>query len=290
MTANAISLNQRRDYSGPATKAELTNFEIISLITGLSAAEVITQIRVSGGLKKKELASAIIGAVSGYNLGRWTFSRTRPSCDSKEITRRLGIPAFGPQIGREIVQQTLDGNLLMANGQTQPLAANSSLEALERVAAAMPEDRQTWIPAIRGRTDVFLALPRIVTSKDLDAVCKSVRALLARLAHDRYAVENTDFQVAMYPHFIAKWLSEHRQLASQAFPGFQGVHYTRDPTEDPRMAWLRTAKAGPLGWLAYGMYVLMFAIGAFVLIFGMVGIFGWLRRVRVAVLPAKPQT
>lgn len=44
------------------TKAELSDLEIVSLITSLSAAEAIAQIRFSGELKKKEIVAA------GFNI------------------------------------------------------------------------------------------------------------------------------------------------------------------------------------------------------------------------------
>jgi hypothetical protein len=279
-STNVISLNERRNYTGPETKAELSNLEIVSLFTGISVVEVITQIR-EGGLSKKELAGALAGAFSGYNLGRWALSRTRPSCDAEEITRRLGTPTFGPQLSREMLRQILDKYCLIVDGQLIPLASETSLLKLEQFAATMPPSNRTWGPAPGRRPGVFDMLPRLNTYADLDAVCKALRALLVRLSAANYNPQLDDFVVALYPRFIARWLGVNRSASQQTYPKFQGLGYMQDPTEDPRIKWLREQRAGPLGWLAYSLYVAMFIVGGFVVIVGIIGIVTWLKRVHL---------
>jgi hypothetical protein len=256
----------------PSSKETLSDLEIVAMITGLSAADVISKIRAGEGFKKEQVIAAIFGALSGYRIGHWALHRRIPPCDSEQIARRLADPHFGSQLSRAIVQVYLHRRSIVAKGQLLPIDFDSNLGAIEHIALLGPDIGTPYISPETGQ-EAVAPIGGPTTGHQIVAMCQEIRLLSGRLAGDKYVASGKDHYIAIvYPSLIFQWLSHHSQLAAQAFPGYQG--FSRfDDTLDPYETGLDLVKMRTGKWIVQSTFILAVVVGACGVI--VLALWGW---------------
>src|SRR5439155_15102076 len=116
-------------------KSSLSNVEIASLVGGVHAPEIIRIIKSGESLSSREIVAGVVGAISGYNLGKWLGAATRPACGSEQILRLVQTkPEFARDLGKVLVRRELNRFWIVEVGNPSALVIKANLASIRRAA------------------------------------------------------------------------------------------------------------------------------------------------------------
>ena len=271
-----LTVNFPSESLRPPIKSSLSDVEIISVITGMSVAEVITQIRIGQGRGFARIAAAVAGALSGYRLGQWAFSRTRPPCDGYELAKLMRKPNFAATIGRELVLDELRGRVLIIDGKETSLIFEGEIAALEKMADSLPNQGYANRSPKTGR-ETFGFTPSSFAGRllghDIRGICEDIRELVARIGTRDAKLDGRSILTVQEIDILLRWLARNPEFATLAFPKFQGAAYLDAKTNDFVMPELTDTQLRVLTIIAKCSYIGMYVVGGIVLllIFGVGG-------------------
>jgi hypothetical protein len=220
--------DQPREMHG-SLESSLTNIEIISLVTGLKASEVVQMVKAGEGLSSREIVAGVLGALSGYNLGKWTGSFREPPCDSPKLFEKLQDEKFQKGIGRALIKRELgrfylvQRGSLASGGDSAPLTSRASLESIERGAGVFQSD-----PLEQLSGSLVYISPRPPSRETVRYICAQLRDLAQRVQSRDYHANTNDFDIATYSYMIRYWLALNPGFRNSAFPNLYRIVDYRD--------------------------------------------------------------
>jgi hypothetical protein len=258
-----------RTLKPPFVEASFSHEEIALLAAGWGVSEGAAYLRLTLGMSWKDKIAALLGGLSGYTLGRLTFSRTRPACEGDETARLLN-QISGKEVSHAIVKLNLNRFLILLDRSTvvelpsQITSLKQSYEMREghpirtTDSDCMPE--QLYSPRIRCYD--FLTVERL-ESKVADSASN----------YSAQDIEDSFY----YPVSVASWIEYRRADAAKGF----SPHVLRGVTTKPDLIRLGDNVLLQQGKdllndkvLRYTVYILGIPIACLILI---AGIAEWLR-------------
>jgi len=197
---------------------------------------------MAAGLSWRDKLSALLGALSGYGLGRWLTKETRPSCDAPQILRMLDEPENATKIGRSLMRHAINDNFILIDGK-----ALTVMSEYDRLLAAFATDADQ----IRSAA-ISSCLPRTKNISD-------------QLSSKSYVPTKSDLVTVEYCFYLM-WSA--RKNAQDAIPIFQGFA-TKATIEDYMARLLKgegQTKLPPSLTFAWVVAALAFTLGGLVVV------------------------
>lgn len=208
----------------PPVRSSLSTVEIISVVTGLKVSEIIQMVKTGQGLSSREIIAGVLGALCGYNFGKWVGAYSRPSCDSPSILSKLETAEFRKGIGKELVERELNRYFVVEQGNEGPLTSRNNLVSIKKAAVVLPTANGDMV--IIGGALRFFSFK--ASKEKVEYVCDKLLDLEDRIQRPDYHATLQDFDTAATSVNLPIWLMANRDFSKTAFPKLYRIVDYRD--------------------------------------------------------------